>query len=208
MRKVLFVKVNNRPVEQAVSVKLYEAFLKSYVDSHPEDQVTELDLFQVHLPYLDAIMINGAFKFSQGMPLTPEEKQVTDIATKYLDQFLVSDKIVIGFPLWNLGVPAVLHTYIDYLNRAGTTFKYTPEGPVGLTSGKKVALLNARGGYYSEGEAALSEMAVNFVVRNLHLFGIREITKVIAEGHNKSPKLRGKIIEDAIQLAVETAKTF
>jgi hypothetical protein len=33
MRKVLFVKVNNRPVEQAVSVKLYEAFLKSYVDS-------------------------------------------------------------------------------------------------------------------------------------------------------------------------------
>ncbi|MDB5056470.1 MAG: FMN-dependent NADH-azoreductase, partial [Bacilli bacterium] len=51
MRKVLFVKVNNRPVEQAVSVKLYEAFLKSYVDSHPEDQVTELDLFQAHLPY-------------------------------------------------------------------------------------------------------------------------------------------------------------
>jgi FMN-dependent NADH-azoreductase len=41
MRKVLFVKTNNRPVEQAVSVKLYEAFLKNYVESHPEDQVTE-----------------------------------------------------------------------------------------------------------------------------------------------------------------------
>ncbi|WP_409340583.1 FMN-dependent NADH-azoreductase [Paenibacillus sp. MBLB4367] len=208
MRKVLFVKANNRPAEQAVSVKLYEAFLKSYTGSHPEDQVTELDLFQAHLPYLDAAMINGAFKFSQGMPLTPEEKQATDTATRYLDQFMDSDKIVFGFPLWNLGVPAVLHTYIDYLNRAGTTFTYTPEGPVGLASGKKVALLNARGGYYSEGEAALSEMAVNFVVRNMHLFGIRDITKVIAEGHNKSPNLRKTIIEDAIQRAAETAKTF
>ncbi|WP_314589075.1 FMN-dependent NADH-azoreductase [Paenibacillus terrigena] len=208
MSTVLFVKANNRPVEQAVSVKLYEAFLKSYVASHPEDQVTELDLFQAHLPYLDATMINGAYKFSQSMPLTPEEKQVTDIATQYLDQFMAADKIIIGFPLWNLGVPAVLHTYIDYLNRAGTTFQYTSEGPIGLVSGKKVALLNARGGFYSEGDAASSEMAVNFVVRNLQLFGIREITVVIAEGHNKSPRLREEIIKDAIQLAVETAKTF
>ncbi len=30
MTKVLFVKANNRPAEQAVSVKLYEAFLASY----------------------------------------------------------------------------------------------------------------------------------------------------------------------------------
>ena len=67
------------------------------------------------------------------------------------------------FPLWNLTIPAVLHTYIDYLNRAGKTFKYTSQGQVGLLGDKKVALLNARGGIYSEGAAADMEMAVKYV---------------------------------------------
>lgn len=57
----------------------------------------------------------------------------------------------------------MLHTYIDYLNRAGKTFKYTPEGPVGLIGDKKIALLNARGGVYSEGPAAGAEMAVKYL---------------------------------------------
>ncbi|MDZ5038425.1 FMN-dependent NADH-azoreductase, partial [Clostridium perfringens] len=45
MTTVLFVKANNRPADQAVSVKLYEAFLASYKESHPEDTVVELDLY-------------------------------------------------------------------------------------------------------------------------------------------------------------------
>ena len=108
-------------------------------------------------------MISGGFKSGRGIPLTPEETVAIDIANKYLDQFLAVDKVVIGFPLWNATVPAVLHTYIDYLNRAGITFKYTRRGSVGLVTDKKVALLNTRGGDYSQGTAAASEMAVNFL---------------------------------------------
>lgn len=67
MTTVLFVKANNRPAEQAVSVKLYETFLSSFKESHPSDIVVELDLT----------------------------------------------------------IPAVLHTYIDYLNRVGKAVKYT-----------------------------------------------------------------------------------
>ncbi|QGQ94603.1 FMN-dependent NADH-azoreductase [Paenibacillus psychroresistens] len=208
MSSILFVKANNRPVEYAVSVKLYEAFLENYKEAHPDDDIVELDLYQEHLPYLDTNLISGAFKLGRGMGLTAEEKLITDIATRFIDQFLAADKIIIGFPLWNLTVPAVLHTYLDYLNRAGTTFKYTPQGAVGLVLGKKVALLNARGGNYSEGDAAASEMAVNLVVKNLNLFGITDITKIIAEGHGKSPDQRERIIGDAIQLAAQTAKVF
>ncbi|MFD1426186.1 FMN-dependent NADH-azoreductase [Kroppenstedtia sanguinis] len=204
----LFVKANNRPADQSVTVQLYEAFLKSYQESHPEDQVVELDLYGVPLPYMDASMINGISKSGKGIELTPQEKEVMDIIDHHLDQFLAADKVVMAFPLWNLTVPAVFHTYIDYLNRAGKTFRYTPEGAVGLVPDKKVVLLNARGGLYSEGEAASSEMAVNFVVKNLQLFGITDITTVIAEGHNQFPEKRGKIVEEGIRQAIEVAKGF
>lgn len=53
------------------------------------------------------------------------------------DQFLAADKIVIANPLWNLSMPTRLKAWIDTINVAGKTFKYTAEGPVGLAGGKK-----------------------------------------------------------------------
>ena len=79
MSKILFVKANNRLEEQAVSVKLSHAFLNSYKESHPEDDITELDLFNEQLPYLNVSLINGAFKSSRGMPLSSKEQHVTDL---------------------------------------------------------------------------------------------------------------------------------
>ncbi|MEW9701723.1 FMN-dependent NADH-azoreductase [Paenibacillus sp. SI8] len=208
MSTILFVKANNRPSAYSVSVKLYEAFLKSYIESHPEDTVIELDLYKEHLPYLDSDMISGGFKSARGIPLTPEETEAIAVADSYLNQFLSVDKVVIGFPLWNTTVPAVLHTYIDYLNRAGKTFKYTQQGSVGLVTDKKVALLNARGGDYSQETSASSEMAVNFVLKNLHLFGITDVTTVIVEGHQRYSDRSEQLIGDGIQQATLAAKTF
>lgn len=208
MAKVLFVKANSRPIEQAVSVKLYDAFLNSYKESHPEDEITELDLFKENLPYYDTDKINGMFKLNRGLELTNEEKEATDIVNKYLNQFLEADKVVIAFPLWNFTVPAVLHTYIDYLSQAGKTFSYTQEGPIGLLQDKKVALLNARGGVYSEGPAQSVEMAVKFVTAALGFWGVKDITTVIVEGHNQLPDKAEEIITEGIQKAAAAATQF
>ncbi|MGM7719536.1 FMN-dependent NADH-azoreductase [uncultured Metabacillus sp.] len=208
MSNVLFIKANSRPAAQAVSVQLYDAFLQSYKESHAEDTIMELDLFEENLPYYSTDMINGMFKLGKGLELTPEEQAATKTVKKYLDQFLAADKIVIAFPLWNFTVPAVLHTYMDYLAQAGTSFKYTPEGPVGLLSDKKVALLNARGGVYSEGPAASKEMAVNYVTTILDFFGIKDVTSIIIEGHNQNPDKANEIIENGLREAATAANTF
>ncbi|KXZ22587.1 FMN-dependent NADH-azoreductase [Bacillus nakamurai] len=208
MTTVLFVKANNRPANQAVSVKLYEAFLTSYKESHPNDTVVELDLYKEELPYVGVDMINGTFKASRGLDLTAEEAKAVAVADKYLEQFLAVDKVVFGFPLWNLTIPAVLHTYIDYLNRAGKTFKYTPEGPVGLIGDKKIALLNASGGVYSEGPKAEVEMAVKYVASMMSFFGVKNIEKVVIEGHNQFPDKAEEIIAAGLEKAVKVASTF
>ncbi|MBJ8099787.1 FMN-dependent NADH-azoreductase [Bacillus cereus group sp. N11] len=208
MTTVLFVKANNRPVDQAVSVKLYYAFLASYKESHPNDTVVELDLYNEELPYVGVDMINGTFKSGRGFDLTVEEAQAVAVADKYLDQFLAADKVVFGFPLWNLTIPAVLHTYIDYLNRAGKTFKYTPEGPVGLIGDKKIALLNASGGVYSKGPKAEMEMAVKYVASMMGFFGVKDMEKVVIEGHNQFPDKAEEIIAAGLEKAIKVASTF
>jgi len=204
MTTSLFVKANNR--QGSITGKMYAAFLESYRVSHSNETVIELDLFHETLPYLDDVMIRGNYKSFQGMELTSEEKTVHDIVTKHLDQFLAADKVVMAFPLWNLTVPAVLHTYLDYLHHPRKTFKYTAEGPVGLLPHKKVALLNARGGVYSQGNP--SEMAVSFVENHLRVFGITDITTIVIQGHNQFPDRSKVIIEEGLYKARQAARIF
>lgn len=208
MANVLFVKANGRPADQAVSVKLYDAFVESYKNTHQGDQITELNLFEENLPYYDNTMMTGLFKLSKGMEATAEEKQAADIANKYLDQFLAADKVVFAFPLWNFTIPAQLLTYLFYLNQAGKTFKYTPEGPVGLAGAKKVVLLNARGGVYSEGPMAQLEMSLNYVKNTLGFWGVTDIETVVVEGHNQFPDRSQAIVEAGLAEASKTAANF
>lgn len=208
MSTVLFVKANDRAIEQAVSVKLYHAFLESYKNSHPEDTIIELDLFQEDLPYMNADMINGNFKAARGYDLTAEEQAAAQVSSKYVNQFIAADKVVFAFPLWNFTIPAVLHTYIDYLCQAGKTFSYTAQGPVGLITDKKVAILNARGGIYSEGPAAAAEMSYNFIKNILGFFGVTDIETIIVEGHNQLPDQAESIITTGIAQAEKVAAGF
>lgn len=208
MSNVLFVKANNRPQEQSVSVKMYDAFLQTYRETHPEDQITELNLFAADLPYFDVTMMTGLYKLANGYEPTDEEKKAAGVANGYLEQFLAADKVVFAFPLWNFTIPAQLLTYLFYLNQSGKTFKYTPQGPVGLAGGKKVALLNARGGVYSEGPMAGIEMSVNYVRNQMNFFGITDLEIVVTEGHNQFPDRAEAIIEAGIKQAAEVAARF
>ncbi|KWW17389.1 FMN-dependent NADH-azoreductase [Peribacillus simplex] len=208
MSKVLFVKSNDRPAEQAISVKMYETFLNTYKEANSNDEITELDLFKLNLPYYGNTAITALYKRSQGMELTEEEVKIADTVQQYLNQFLAADKVVFAFPLWNATVPAPLITYISYLAQAGTTFKYTAEGPVGLAGGKKVALLNARGSDYALPEMNAGEMAEKYVTMNLNLWGITDLETVIIQGHNQYPDQTQDIVANGLAKVADTAAKF
>ena len=57
-----------------------------------------------------------------------------------------ADRIVLTTPMYNFSVPATLKAWIDQVCRAGITFRYTSEGPVGLLSGKRVDIVITTGG--------------------------------------------------------------
>lgn len=208
MSTVLFVKANGRPADQSATVKLYDAFLASYKENHPQDSIVELDLFAEELPYYDVDTLTGLFKQGKGFELTSVEQQKAANVNKYLDQFLAADKVVFAFPLWNFTIPAQLLTYLFYIVQAGKTFTYTANGPQGLQPNKKVALLNARGGVYSEGPMAALEMSLNYVKTIMGFMGIQDVTTVVVEGHNQFPDKAEAIVGEGVKNAADAAAKF
>nr|WP_156187564.1 FMN-dependent NADH-azoreductase [Peribacillus loiseleuriae] len=208
MSKVLFIQVNDRPAEQAVSTKMYETFLKTYKEANRTDEIIELDLFKEELPYYGNTAMTGVYKRNQGLELTTEEEKAANLVDKYLDQFLSVDKVVFAFPLWNSTVPAPLITYLSYLAQAGKMFNYTAEGPIGYAGDKKVMLLNARGSDFALEGMAAAEMAINLVKNIISLWGITNPETVVIEGHNQYPDRSQEIIADGLENVEKAAVKF
>lgn len=64
MSKVLFIKANDRPADQAVSSKMHEIFVNTFKEANPNEEITELDLFKLDLPYYGNTAITGVYKRS------------------------------------------------------------------------------------------------------------------------------------------------
>ncbi|WP_203334164.1 FMN-dependent NADH-azoreductase [Planococcus beigongshangi] len=202
---VLVVKANNRPASEGVSSKMYDVFM----DNVGSDvNVKTFDVFKEDMPYFGQDFFNAMQKSVQAEELEDIEQRILTAANKAMDAFLEADVVVFAFPLWNKTIPAPLQTFIDYIYRAGVTFKYTEEGPQGLVPEKKVIILNARGGVYSTPEMAPSEMSVNYVRMIMNFFGIEDIEEVIIEGHNMYPDRAQEIIADGMKRVEEAAKSF
>ncbi|KIL50090.1 ACP phosphodiesterase [Jeotgalibacillus alimentarius] len=203
--RVLLVKANNRPSDQSVSAKMHDLFLEE-IKNNEEITIDHVDLYNEELPYIGQDFLAAQGKAAESATLNEKEEKVLTIANRHLDRFKQADVVVFAFPLWNFTVPAVLHTYMDYLFRAGETFRYTAEGPQGLMGDKRAILLNARGGDYSAPAMQGAEMSVNFIKNALGFFGIQQQTDVIIEGHNQYVDRTEEIKEQGFKRVVEVAK--
>lgn len=202
MTNVLVVKANDRP--DGVSTRMYDAFMASAANSK-ELNVTVYDLYNEDLPYIGQNLFSAFAKLQNGEALTEAEGRLMAAKQKAMDAFAAADVLVFAFPLWNLTIPAVLQTYVDYVYAAGFTFKYNSDGTmVQLMKDKKVVLLNARGGFYSAPEAQGMEMSVNYM-RSVFsgVFGMEIIDEVIIEGHNAQPDQAAEIIEAGLKKVAE-----
>ncbi|MDN6120025.1 MAG: NAD(P)H-dependent oxidoreductase, partial [Lactococcus sp.] len=135
--------------------------------------------------------------------LSPEQQAKVGRFGELTDQFLAADKVVIANPLWNLQIPTRLKAWVDTINVAGKTFKYTAEGPVGLATGKKVLHIQANGGVYGGNDFA--SVYINGV---LNFIGIDDVTSVYIEGQAYAPENAEQILADAVAKIETIAQTF
>lgn len=152
--------------------------------------VTEHDFGANPLPYYDLNAAAG----TRGEPQNDAQRQALDLSNKLIGEVKAADVLVFGVPMYNLGVPAQLKTYIDYLNRAGVTFQYRANGPEGLIKGKKAIVVLAHGGIYKDGPADLAKIYMQTV---LNFIGISDVQFVYAEGIGYGPEVAEKAVAAA-----------
>jgi FMN-dependent NADH-azoreductase len=118
--------------------------------------------------------------------------------TSVLDEFMVADTVVIGAPMYNFTLPSQLKAWIDRILVAGTTFRYTADGPEGLAGGKRVIIALARGGFYDAGSPAAALEHLESYLRGVFNFIGIEPEFVAADGLAIGPEQRDSAIRQAI----------
>jgi FMN-dependent NADH-azoreductase len=163
--------------ENGQSSQLASRFVAAWREQHPQTQIVQRDLAGDPVPHLTAERF-AAF-------LTPAQQRdaAQHAVAQYSDSLIAelkqADVIVLGLPMYNFGVPSQLKAYFDHIARAGLTFRYTAEGPVGLLGGKKVYVFAARGGLYAGGPL---DTQTQYVRDFLRFLGVADVEFVYAEG--------------------------
>jgi FMN-dependent NADH-azoreductase len=117
------------------------------------------------------------------------------LSDSLIEEFLAADALIIGAPLYNFTIPSGLKAWIDRVVVAGKTFKYSPEGPVGLAGDKKVVIVATSGGKY--GETPIDFAHVGHLKQVLGFVGLKDVRVIRAAGLNMGAESRAEALASA-----------
>jgi len=152
----------------------------------------DLDLVNAAWPHLT--MDEMAAWMTPAGERTTEQATLAALSDTAIAQVQAADVILVGVPMYNFGVPSQLKAWFDRLARAGITFKYTAEGPVGLLADKPVVLFATRGGLYKDLPA---DSQTPFLKSFFNFIGLQNLHFVYAEGLAMGPDSAEKALSAA-----------
>ncbi|MDM3557060.1 NAD(P)H-dependent oxidoreductase [Proteus mirabilis] len=118
------------------SNKMADYLIENWQKHHQNDLITLRDLAKDPIPVLDQATL-FAFGKDTAM-LSEQQKAARALSDTLINELKAHDIIVITAPMYNFSIPSQLKHYIDFIARAGETFKYTETGSVGLLEDKQV----------------------------------------------------------------------
>ena len=195
MSKILHISASIRG-EESVSRSLSTKLTADLAEQESAAIVTR-DLSAIDLPYV------SADSFAAGLvpadERTQQQTELAAIADQLIAELQGADTIVLGVPIYNFGVPASVKAWADLVARAGTTFRYTANGPEGLLKGKKAYIAVASGGTKVNSEI---DFMTPWLTHFLGFLGITDVSVVAADaimGEGGEETIR-KAHEDAVAL--------
>jgi FMN-dependent NADH-azoreductase len=175
MPALLAIEVSPRH-EFSTSRKLTTHFIDRWKAEHPGSAVVVRDLMKTPPPFVDLAWIGGAF--SPGDQHSPESAAAIRVSDELVAELKAADHIVIGTPMFNFSIPAVLKAYIDQIVRVGVTV--SPNN-VGLLTGKKATVILASGGNFSPGSPVEKyNQASGYLRQVLGWIGISDVEVILA----------------------------
>jgi FMN-dependent NADH-azoreductase len=164
--------------DYSISRNLTATFVEEWKKNHAGVEVVTRDLYETHLPFLDLPWIAGAY--TPADQRTPEMEAALKISDELIAELQAADHIVLGTPMYNFSIPAILKAWIDHVVRVNVTFTPSYEG---LLMGKQVTVIIASSGVYTAGSFAESYNAESGYLRQiLGFIGLTDVTFVLAGG--------------------------
>ena len=191
--KSLLVINSSAAREGSVSRTLVEETVDRLLEASPEARVVRRDLGTTPVPHLTVDTLSGV----RGQPATDAENAARELSDELIAELRAADTIVIGAPMYNFSVPTSLRAWFDHVLRAGETFSYSEAGPKGLLGGKRVIVIDSRGGLYSEGPAGAYDFQEPYLRHLLGFVGITDVTFVHAEKIGFGPEARNAALTQA-----------
>jgi FMN-dependent NADH-azoreductase len=184
--------------EQAQSSRLASEFVEALrgprrLDAGPGISLTVRDLARRPVPHLTAERFQALA--TPAGERTLDQQRVVAESDELVEELKRADVIAIGLPMYNFGVPSTLKAYFDHVARAGVTFRYTADGPVGLLAGKRAYVFATRGGRHAGTPA---DLQTAYVRQFLGFIGIRDVEFVYAEGLALGAEQRVAAVANAV----------
>jgi FMN-dependent NADH-azoreductase len=194
MNRILVI--TSSPRLASYSTKVAHVLAEQLASRERGSTITVRDLARDPLPHIDDSFATA--RDVQADSLTPGQKSSLALSDKLTQELFVADTIIIAAAMINFGIPSSLKSYIDHVVRPRVTFQYSAKGPEGLVKGKKVYLVVARGGVYSEGPMQQFNFQDTYLRTALAFIGLKDIELITVEGVAFGPEAAGRAVSNAM----------
>lgn len=159
----------------SITRELGDTVIERILLQAPKARVMQRDLAS-GVPQIDEQWVGA--NFTPTGERSEAQREVLALSDTLIGEVDAADLIVLTAPIYNFSVPAALKAWIDQVCRAGRTFRYTPDGPVGLLRDRPVYLVMASGGV-PFGSAV--DFASGYLKQVMRFIGITDVRLIGAE---------------------------
>jgi len=172
-------------------------------EADPSASLVLRDLAAHPLPHIDS-------DYASGIHTPPEKRnarqaELVRASDAAVDELAAADTIILATGFINFSISSTLKSWIDHVARAGRTFSYGESGPKGHLTGKKVYIVLASGGVYSEGAAVQFDHAIPYLRTALAFIGLTDVEIVRIEGVAMGPEAADTALKKATARVTELA---
>ncbi|WP_066262644.1 FMN-dependent NADH-azoreductase [Hydrogenophaga flava] len=194
MSHILLVTSSPRGSE-GLSTRYASQLAKRLAAQRPGTTLTVRDLAAAPLNHIGEAYVVG--RATPPGARTAAQTEAVRLAESLVAELAAADTVVIGSAMINFGPPSSLKAWFDHVTWPGVTFRYAGNSVEGLLKGKKVYLVTAAGGNFSEGPLAAWDHQSGYLKHLLGFIGLTDIEHLRVEGMAHGPEAAQAAIASA-----------
>jgi FMN-dependent NADH-azoreductase len=169
--------------ESSDSIALTKSFTQVCKSAKASIVVDTMNVWNEQLPEFDHEAIGAKYKAVKHETMTEAESNVWERIQSLIQRFQHTDRIVLGTPMWNFGLPYKLKQLIDLVAQRNYLFSYDGKQYGPLLNVEKAVAVYTRGSRYLEGTPIPPSFdhQAPYLDFWLRLIGVRDLRGLIVD---------------------------